>query len=229
MIVIECKQYDWDYWCAHKGYAGASDASGVITAAKGDYPAAAQTLINKLIADRFNPTYGMFEETASAAMRNGLLREPEARRFAEFELDKEIREVGLIFDDAHQFCASPDGLIDQDCGIELKVPNAATHVGYLRGGVLPAEYRAQVHWSMVVTGFARWWCMSWSPFLPPLLVDVHRDEFTTKLQANMDRFWDEYSEVWANLEAQMPEPPPPKIIHAAGFAPVEVPTYVSAF
>jgi hypothetical protein len=230
MREVLCKQYDWDYWCAHKGHPGASDADKVATPAKGDYPASAQTLINQQIFNRLNPTYGMFEDTASKAMRNGLEREPEARRFAEFEMDKEIREVGLVFDDLDQYCCSPDGLlVGDDAGIELKVPNGDTHIGYLRAGELPQCYRPQCHWSMVVTGFDRWWFMSWSPIAAPLLIEVRRDEYTAKVAENMKRWWGEYMEAWSKIEATLPPPPPPKILTAAGFEPVELRAYEAPY
>ena len=226
------KQYTWEYFQAHCGVAGASNASSIATPAKGDYPASAKTLICQLLADKLDPQYGMYEDTSTAAMKNGLVREPEARRFAEFELDCEIRQAGLLLTDDGRFCCSPDGLIGDDGGIELKVPNAATHVKYLLAGKLPDDYRPQVHWSLIVTERKFWYFMSWSPFMVPLVVRVEPDEYTEKLRANMERFWKEYQEAKVKFEKLIPQPPSiesPVVVDIPAFGQVELPSYESHY
>lgn len=229
MRIVECAQYTAEYWQAHRGLPGASSADKVATPGKGDYPASAQTLIAQLISDRFNPMYGMHEETASKAMQHGLWSEPQARKNLEFELDCTIREVGLCITDDGRFVCSPDGLIGDDGGIEMKVPNTSTHVKYMLDGGLPDCYRPQLHWSLIVTGRPWWiWC-SFNHYLPSVIVRVTPDEFTEKLRANMERFHGEYMAALAKVESMIPPPPPPVVLDCGVLGTVEVPAYVSPY
>lgn len=64
---------------------------------------------------------------------------------------------------------TPDGLIGDDAGIEIKCPNSETHFQYL--GVTDAaslkliepKYYWQVQGSMLVTGREVWWFVSYDP------------------------------------------------------------------
>jgi hypothetical protein len=76
---------------------------------------------------------------------------------------------------------SPDGIVgDLDGLVEAKCPLAATHLEYLRTGVVPDEYMKQIIHQLWITGAQ--WCdwISYNPDFPdPLqlkLVRVPRDE-----------------------------------------------------
>ena len=127
-----------------------------------------------------------------------------------------VEQVGFCLrgDEAPLGC-SPDGLIPGDgsgpewiAGVELKCPKADTHVGYLMEGVLPAEYRLQVHGSMAVTGLDRWWFMSYFPDLNPFILEVRRNRFTECVSASLDRFLVDYAKERERvLEAVIPQDP----------------------
>lgn len=58
---------------------------------------------------------------------------------------------------------SPDGLIDKDGGLEMKAPHdEAVHIETLLSG-MPAEHKPQVQGSMLVTGRAFWYFVSYDP------------------------------------------------------------------
>jgi hypothetical protein len=230
MRVASPKQYDWDYWQAHKGIAGGSDAEHVCTPAKGDYPKSAQTLIAKLIADQYDPGYGMHDEASTVAMRNGLLHEPCARKSLEFELGEPITEVGFCVTDDGRFGCSPDGLLGEKRGCELKVPAHKTHVIYLLNpDKLLAEYKAQAHWSLIVTGRDVWMIVSWNFYLPPVFIEVAPDDYTEKMRANMELFWSDYQKAIAIVNEKFPPPPPPVVADYGIFGTVENPELVSPF
>lgn len=110
-------------------------------------------------------------------MEDGQILEDEARSWLEFEHDLTVDQVTFIESDCRRFGCSPDGLIDaEDGGLELKCPEAHTHVKYLIKGVLPDEYAPQVYGSMLVTGRMRWRFMSYRRHFPPFLITVKRDE-----------------------------------------------------
>lgn len=80
---------------------------------------------------------------------------------------------------------SPDGLIDEDGGLELKCPkDSAIHLARWIDGV-PEEYVPQVQGSMWVTGREWWDFASYDPRTRPKLrlmkVRVYRDEPFIKL------------------------------------------------
>jgi hypothetical protein len=120
------------------------------------------------------------ETFKSEAMQRGNDLEGEARALAELMLGVDIEEVGLIKMDDHEIGCSPDGLWD-DTGIEIKSPNASTHISYLRKGKLPTIYTQQVQGTMLVLGLSEYWFLSYHPDLEPLLIKVKRDDKLLKL------------------------------------------------
>jgi hypothetical protein len=194
------KQYSEEWWEYHRGKPSASNFSKIITPAKGDYSKSGIDYVCELIAELYDPFYGPQNEYASAAMRNGTIMEPEARRFYEFERDCDVQQVGLCETDDGRFISSPDALCGDDGCLELKSPGYKTHIKYLLAGGLPAEYKPQCHGHLLVT--QRHWCdfMSYCRGLPPVLVRVVPDDYTLRLAEALEQFWKEYSAMRAKIE-----------------------------
>jgi len=150
----------------------ASNFSKVFTTA-GKLSTSRDGLINQLIAENLlqKPT----ETFKSDAMQRGNDLEPEARALAELMLGVDIEEYGLIKMDDYEIGCSSDGLWD-DTGIEIKCPNASTHIAYLRKGKLPTIYTQQVQGTMLVLDLSEYWFLSYHPDLEPLLIKVKRDD-----------------------------------------------------
>jgi hypothetical protein len=128
-------------------------------------------------------------ELSTFSIEQGDIVEGEARPFYELETDQKVREVGFITTDDGKAGASPDGLIGDDNGLEIKCPSAQVHVKYLLDGVLPKDYAAQVHGSMFVTGYPRWTFLSYRRGFPPLILEVQRDEtIIAKIGEAVNRF-----------------------------------------
>lgn len=106
----------------------------------------------------------------------GQLREDEARPYAMLELNEEIDQVGFITGADGRCGCSPDGLIGEDSGVEIKCPEPQTHVRYLMEGVVPDDYLPQVNGSIYVSGRKRWVFMSYCVGFPALMLTVKRDE-----------------------------------------------------
>ena len=84
---------------------------------------------------------------------------------------------------------SPDGLIGDDGGIEIKCPTGGVHVKTLLGQKVPTEHLPQIQGSMLVTGRSWWDFMSYHTEMPPLIVRVHRDStYTVKLMQAIKEF-----------------------------------------
>ena len=122
---------------------------------KKTYREAREKLMNIIIAERVS---GIARDNyTSAAMQWGIDHEDDARTAYEVHTGNLVELTGFIpHPEVKYLGASPDGLIDDDGVLEIKCPNPATHISYLRGGVVPEEYRPQVLLQLVVTG--RKWC-----------------------------------------------------------------------
>lgn len=198
MKVFDCPQYSSAWWKARVGIPTASNFHRIITPKKWEYAAGAKTYIHELIADMHDPQYAMEEQYVSDAMAHGSYLEPEARRFYEFSQGQKVQEVGFITND--RFGCSPDGLVGDDGGLELKCPALKTHVKWLLDGVVPAEHLAQCAGFLVVTG--RTWVdfMSYCPPLPNLLLRITIEEKTVSLRTCLDQFWEDYTHAVSKIE-----------------------------
>ena len=114
-------------------------------------------LIATLAAERIT---GETDETyVNADMERGILYEPVIRaRYAEVR-KVAVKEVGFAvrtFDTGARLGASPDGLVGDDGGIEIKAPRAKGQIATVLADEVPAGYMAQVQASLLVTG-RTWW------------------------------------------------------------------------
>ena len=142
----------------------------------------AEAYINQLIAELM--TGQTTEVKVTEWMQRGTDLEPLARNFYELSSGNDVEEVGFCKHDTLECGVSPDGLIiGESGGLEIKCPTPATHIAYLRAGVLPSKYKQQVQGCMWVTGRDWWDFMSYHERMPALIVRVERDDDYIKLLA----------------------------------------------
>lgn len=204
MRILDCEQHSPDWYAARLGVPTASEFGNIITAKRGDYAAAADTYIDRLIDESIRPAADRSWGSTRHTDRGNAL-EPEARDLYAFERDLVPVQVGFILNDDETLGCSPDSLIDPDGGLEVKCPDGPTHVRWLRAGGLPDDHKAQVHGSLIVTGRAWWDFLSYCPGYPRLLVRVEPDLYTDKLRAHLDRFLGEYAAAREAFAATMKE------------------------
>lgn len=194
-------QYSAEWWECRRGIPTASNFGRIITPKTMKYSSQADDYAAELISDivSLNPPFFTERNGHTPAMRNGIDFEPEARRFYEMERDVDVSPGGFCLSDDGRFGCSPDGLIGEEGCLELKCPLAKTQVLYLIDGVVPPEYRPQVHGQLIVTG--RKWVdfMSYAPGLEPLLIRVEPDDFTKKLAEALEKFYARYQELLAKM------------------------------
>jgi hypothetical protein len=117
-------------------------------------------IIYRVAAERMTgqPINGGF---ISKPMEWGMVHEDEARIAFEFETGLEVQQVGFIeYDD--WIGASPDGLIGDDSGLEIKCPNSDTHLRNLHEG-FGEDYFYQVQGALWISRRATWHLMSFDP------------------------------------------------------------------
>jgi hypothetical protein len=194
MRIISCEQGSDIWWEARRGVPTASRFNRILTP-KGKLSAQADGLICDLIGELLSliPPEGI-ENATTRAMRWGVETESEARAWYSLERGVDVQQVGFCISDDGKTGCSPDGLIGEDGGIEIKCPQAGTHVAYLLDGGLPADYAPQVHGSLITTGRKYWEFLSYSVGLPPLLIRVIPDDYTDALRKALDAFHTRYME-----------------------------------
>lgn len=201
MKVFDCPQYSPEWWDRRRGVPTASEFPRILTPAKWQYAAGADTYICELVGQLYDYDYGPRNDFATAAMKNGTVMEPESRRFYSLETNCDVQQVGFCMTDDGRFGCSPDGLVGDDGGLELKHPIAATQVKWLMAGVVPPEYLAQIHGSLLITKRHWWDFLSYYPGMDPLLVRVVPDEKTLLLAEALETFWQRLTEVRSKIAA----------------------------
>lgn len=198
-IIDYCVQGSPEWFAARVGIPGASSFEQIVSM-KGDRSTQRQKLLYKLAGERL---LGHKEDSYSnTAMQRGIELEPEARAVFEMLTEKEVQQVGFCyFDERKDRGCSPDGLIGDDSGLEIKCPSLPVHIEYLLNGKLPATYYQQVHGSMLITGRSEWIFFSYYPSLPPLKVVVKRNEqFCNMLNKELDEFCQQLEEITTKLK-----------------------------
>jgi hypothetical protein len=187
MRIVECEQGTPEWYALRLGVPTASEFDCIITPKKGELAAAHEGYIDRLIDECVRPNVERgFCGNAHTERGNEL--EPEARRLYGFMRDASPKVVGFVLRDDGLAGCSPDSLVADDGGLEVKCPDGPTHVGYLRAGVLPDKYKPQVHGSLLITGRSWWDFMSYCPGHKPLIVRVKPDSYTAKLSELLDFF-----------------------------------------
>jgi hypothetical protein len=131
------------------------------------------------------------ESYKNAAMERGTLMEDEARDAYCFLKNVEVRRVGFIRNGLAG--CSPDSLVGDDGGLEVKSAAAHIQIERLIKNDLPAEHKAQVQGSIWISERDWWDFTSYGGAkLPPLIVRVRRDNgYIANLKGEVDRFNDE--------------------------------------
>ena len=191
-----------DEWLdVRAGRPTASRYKDICTAKTGALSASHVGYMCELVEESIFPTYATGDEFISEAMAHGILFEPEARKFYDKLTGYKTDEVGFCTMDTGICGMSPDGLVTVEPlmgynhGLEIKCPQPKTHIRYAYDNKLPDSHKQQVHGCcMVVSGLDRWDFLSYHPDMGHLLVEVHRDEYTEKLEAALEEFTVKYAE-----------------------------------
>lgn len=123
---------------------------------------------------------GVIEEINSKYLEFGKAHEDAARANYEFLTDEQITPVAFIFkDESFRTGCSPDGIISEKKGLELKVPfNVVQYVKFLCEEKIKSEYVHQCQFSMWVTGADEWDYCNFAPLMkvhPMKIVTLKRD------------------------------------------------------
>ena len=175
IIVRDIEQGSADWFALRLGKATSSNFARIITPAQGKPSSQAPGYRHELLAEWLTGQPGGMEP--NGWMERGSELESQARAYYAFARDDEVEQVGFVWlDGDKEVGCSPDGLVGEAGGVEIKCPAPKTHVGYLLNGTLPTDYIPQVQGSLWVTGRQWWDFLSYCPGIDPLVIRVERDE-----------------------------------------------------
>ena len=174
MKIHQVEQSSVDWQILRSGKVTASEMDNLVTplgkVKTGDGP---KTYLMKKVAEAWLggplPSLNVWD------MEQGQILEEYARPSFTLETGFEVERVGFITDDSGNIGCSPDGLLANDVGLEIKCPHVDTHIRYLLDGVLPTDYVLQVQGSLYVTGFKKWVFYSFRRKMPSFKVEVLPD------------------------------------------------------
>lgn len=181
MIIVDVEQGSPEWWAARIGIPTASEFDKILTPAKLEPSKSADGYMNKLIAEWYR---GKPDETfQSEWMKRGNEFEEEARQWYGFTHDCNPLKVGFCMLDSANIGCSPDALIMDDGGLEIKSVLSGTMVGYVMENRIPLEYKLQVIGSLLVTGREWWDFLVYHPDFKPLLIRTWRKDVQKELAA----------------------------------------------
>lgn len=195
--VIDCEQGSDTWFTARLGIPTASRFADLMAKGEGKmrgrylHELAAETLRGSPEPDSYS----------NAHMERGKAQEDEARQLYAFMTDHEPHQVGFLRNG--RAGASPDSLIGDDGGLEIKTALGHIQIERLKAGKLPPEHRAQVQGNLWISERQWWSFMSYSPGLPPLIVRVERDDaYIAELAKAVVAFNDELDMLVASLRSR---------------------------
>ena len=205
LLEIAMEQRTDEWFKARLGKVTASRIADVIGKTKSGYGAARKNYMAQLLCERLTGTRE--EVYINAAMQRGTDLEAKARATYMLLTGELVEEVGFVKHPIISMAgASPDGLINDDGLIEIKCPNTATHLEFLRTKKPKSEYILQMQWQIACTG--RSWCdfVSYDDRLPEKFafysIRLKRDDDLIKeIEDEVQKFLDELNGTIQILEA----------------------------
>lgn len=172
MIIHDVEQGSVAWFAARLGIPTASEFSRLVTGTglpSTSLPKYARELAAEVFAGK---TLDAFD--GNSWMDRGKEMEEEALNAFSFIHDVELKRVGFITNDEATAGCSPDALIGDDGGLEIKALKAESHLEivtyYKKNGIAPPKYKPQVQGSMFITSRKSWTQLFYHPDLPPLII-----------------------------------------------------------
>ncbi len=187
--IFECEQGSPEWFAARLGLPTSSEFATVMAKGRdGGASLTRKSYLNRLAGEIL--TGEPAESYTNVHMERGKTMEEEAREAYAFMKDADPRLVGFIVN-GPKGC-SPDSLLGEEGGLEIKTALPHIQVERLLRGELPAEHRAQVQGNLWVTERKWWDFVSYCPRLPLLVVRVPRDDdYIAKISKAVDAFNEE--------------------------------------
>lgn len=200
MIIHDVEQDTQEWWDLRLGKLTVSKLSRIITPSRLEYSKGARALIAELMVER--RTQRITDWGSTEYSDRGKEMEAEAVRWYQFERDVDVERVGFISTDDGEEGGSPDGLVGDDGGLEVKCYGAKHHMELLLGHGGDIAPMSQVQGYLRLTGRKWWDVLAYNPDFPPVLNRVYRNEaFIKALDECVEKFHAEMKQAEEGLAA----------------------------
>lgn len=166
------EQHSQEWWQARCGSVTASRIGDLMARNQprkgktvGDWSARRNNYLAEKVAERITGKNRDRKKVASLDHRLDL--EPDARAAYEFYYDMELEQVGFIeHPRIPNAGASPDSLVGSKGGLEIKCPDAHTHIEIWTADTVDVDYLYQCQFGMACTDRIWWDFVSFNPDFP---------------------------------------------------------------
>lgn len=156
----------------------------------------ARGLTETIVAERISGIVDYVHPTAD--MQRGTMDEPYARNLYA-EQYTPVTELGFAirtFPNGNKLGASPDGLIGDDGGLEIKSRRPKAQLKTFLTGAVPAENMAQIQASMLVLGRDWWDYCSYAGGWPLYVTRIHANpDWFAAIEAALNQFEERATEI----------------------------------
>lgn len=199
MKIIDCEQGSPEWFSARAGIPTASEFHTVMAKGKsGGESLTRKTYLLKLAGEII--TGEPMESFTNAHMERGKAMEDEARDLYSFMTDSDPLRVGFVTNG--KAGASPDSLIGDRGGLEIKTKLPHLLIDLLLKGEMPPEHKAQVQGCMWITEREWWDFTAYWPKLPLFTKRIIRDDtYIRTIVDAVDQFNDELDATVSRLRA----------------------------
>lgn len=203
MKIIEVDQLSPEWYDAKRGVPSASNFNRIFKAKSGGLSDSCDSYIAELVAehDMMLPKVFSVQKRpitpdmikAKEAMDRGLELEPKARSWYERMTGYRVYPVGFCTTDDGRWGCSPDGMIDPNGLVEIKIYGDEQHAKWAAAGVVPNLFKAQLHGQLLTTG--RQWVdlVLWSETQESKIIRTVPDATTRALRVALEMFHTRYT------------------------------------
>lgn len=195
MEIIDCDQGSPEWFQARMGIPTASEFATVLAKGEGK---TRKTYMLKLAGEIISGQ--PMENYQNGYMDRGKVMEDEAREFYAYTRQVELVRVGFVRTESAG--ASPDSLIGNDGGLEIKTALPHLLIELLLKNEFPPAHKAQVQGSLWITGREYWDLLVYWPGIPKFVVRAIPDkDYIANLASEVARFNDELSAILTRVRA----------------------------
>lgn len=199
--VFNVEQGTAEWLALRAGVPTASEFATILAQGKGGAPSLIRKkYLYKLAAESYRGSLSPFESYSNVHMQRGKDFEDEARGMYEITKNVLVEQVGFLMRDG--VGCSPDGLVGEDGGIEIKTKSDHLMVEILLANEMPSEYKGQTQGFLYMTG--RKWIdfVAYAPGLPLFIQRQFPDpEYQERLAYEIPVFVQELQKIKAAIEA----------------------------
>lgn len=197
-VILDTLQQGTPEWFAIRAMMPTASNFDRILTATGKQSTQARAYALELIAERYGGED--VDRWSNQWTDRGHELETRAREFYQLAFGISIQQVGFIHRDDKSAGCSPDGLIGDDGGLEIKCLKATNHLEMLLDGIIQTKFIPQVQGSLWVTERQWWDFLGYHPRFKHFKVRIERDEvYIALLAIEINKF----NAVLAALEKQV--------------------------